>query len=711
MDKLVHSPSSPYPVYVGFWTNWSQGSVLGSSLTLTQANANLVIAFVAFLVTVSTANLWGIICFTAHHLYSTNEPRDALHHQRQAILRNNGGPFSGLSTLLRLSWAWRKNKRRSLRRLMPLLALTAALMGGFTTASIFAAKIATSSEVLILSSSCGVIGNDNRGRSAVDILQILNPYMSRGVSLAANYAQQCYAINGPPSPLDCGTYVKKNMLFTTTANASCPFDPSICTRTNSSLLLDTGLMDSHDDFGINAPSNERWQFRKTVHCSPLVTNGFTSQYNETSGAPWKLYHYGKNLAEGLNWTYQYPDKYGSTRKGVNISRSNFDYTLSTTAAWYQNGSLDRDVSYVDPIPQLRRSDADLSLYFLSSNDVLFLGNITDDWYRAGRYVGNYPGPSTGKALPRLYVQEKPASVLACVQQQQVCNPNHPSGGRVCTPMSGVADMNRLGYELFDEAGAQRLLWSKRAGFSAQGGPIQTAVQALKLDALQSRRSMVTAYQGPLPDDQWQRDVQYWFQVSLAAWQKGFVDSAAGVSNPDVAPWVQAPNNTEEYKMCESQKIRSSAHASFSVFGLFFIVAACILITTVNMTLESLAACIQKRCRLDPYSRLEWNTNHTLQLQRLAHEGLGLGEWTDCDKAIPVMRAGSQHAELASLDIGEKDHPRLLVRTAAAGCQEQRESTDKRAMASVSERMLGTGDSGDIWGIESVPERPHVTVLR
>ncbi|KAK7950996.1 uncharacterized protein PG986_006724 [Apiospora aurea] len=57
---------------------------------------------------------------------------------------------------------------------------------------------------------------------------------------------------------------------------------------------------------------------------------------------------------------------------------------------------------------------------------------------------------------------------------------------------------------------------------------------------------------PLPDDQWQRDVQYWFQVSLAAWQKGFVDSAAGVSNPDVASWVQAPNNTEEYKMCESQ---------------------------------------------------------------------------------------------------------------------------------------------------------------
>ncbi|KAK8055113.1 hypothetical protein PG993_000340 [Apiospora rasikravindrae] len=646
MDKFAPGPSSPYPVYVGFWTNWSQGSVLGSTLTLTQTNANLVIAFVAFLVTVSTANLWGIICFTAHHLYSTNEPRDALHHQRQAILRNNGGPFSGLNTLLRLSWAWRKSKRRSLRRLMPLIVLTAALMGGFTTASIFAAKIATSSEVLISSPTCGVIGNDNRGRSAIDNMQVLTPYMSRGVSVAANYAQQCYATNGPPSPLDCGTYVKKRMPFTVTVNASCPFDPRICRRVNGSLLLDTGLMDSHDDFGINAPSNERWQFRKTVHCSPLITNGFTSQYNITQGTPWRLYYYGENSVEGFNWTHQYPD--------------------NTTAAWYRNGSLFKDASYFAPIPQLVRPDGDLSLYFLSSNDVLYTGNTTDDWYRARLHAGKSTTQWNSGEPTDLYVGEEPASPLACVQQQQVCNPNHPSGGRVCTPMSGVLDMNGGSLGLFDEAGAQRLLWSKRAGFSAEGGPIQTAVQALKLDALPSRRSMVSAYQAPLPDDQWQRDVQYWFQVSLAAWQKGFVDSAAGVSNPDVAPWVQAPNNTEEYKLCESQKIRSSAHASFSVFGLFFIVAACILITTINLTLESLAACIQKRCHLDPYSRLEWNTNHTLQLQRLAHEGLGLGEWSDCDKTIPVIRIGSQHVELASLDIREKAHPRLLAVAGVTG---------------------------------------------
>lgn len=104
-----------------------------------------------------------------------------------------------------------------------------------------------------------------------------------------------------------------------------------------------------------------------------------------------------------------------------------------------------------------------------------------------------------------------------------------------------------------------------------------------------------------------------------------------------------------------QKIRSSTHASFSVFGLFIVVGACILPMAVNLTLDSMAKCIQRRFQLDSYSRLEWTSNHTLQLQRLAHEELGVGEWTDCDKMIPAMLGGS-HVDLAPLDLGEKDHP-------------------------------------------------------
>lgn len=64
--------------------------------------------------------------------------------------------------------------------------------------------------------------------------------------------------------------------------------------------------------------------------------------------------------------------------------------------------------------------------------------------------------------------------------------------------------------------------------------------------------MVGENQGPLPDDQWQREVKYWFEVSLSAWQKGFVDTALGASNPDVTSWVETPSHPEHVKLCKSQ---------------------------------------------------------------------------------------------------------------------------------------------------------------
>jgi len=56
-----------------------------------------------------------------------------------------------------------------------------------------------------------------------------------------------------------------------------------------------------------------------------------------------------------------------------------------------------------------------------------------------------------------------------------------------------------------------------------------------------------------------------------------------------------------------------------------------------------------------YSRLEWSTNETLQLQRMAHEGTGTGDWFRGTKPVPVTQPGSL---LAVLDIADPAHPRL-----------------------------------------------------
>lgn len=64
---------------------------------------------------------------------------------------------------------------------------------------------------------------------------------------------------------------------------------------------------------------------------------------------------------------------------------------------------------------------------------------------------------------------------------------------------------------------------------------------------------------------------------------------------------------------------------------------------------------QRRRNLDPYARLEWASNETLQLQRLAHEELGVGSWRRCLEAVPTTGRGER---LAVLDVGDLKHPRL-----------------------------------------------------
>jgi hypothetical protein len=86
---------------------------------------------------------------------------------------------------------------------------------------------------------------------------------------------------------------------------------------------------------------------------------------------------------------------------------------------------------------------------------------------------------------------------------------------------------------------------------------------------------------------------------------------------------------------------------------------------ISYTLESFVEWIQKRKKVSAYKRLEWTTNETLQLQRLAHEELRCGIWIRAAKDNPVTLFGER---LALLDIADPKHPVLkcpVVKTQAS----------------------------------------------
>lgn len=95
--------------------------------------------------------------------------------------------------------------------------------------------------------------------------------------------------------------------------------------------------------------------------------------------------------------------------------------------------------------------------------------------------------------------------------------------------------------------------------------------------------------------------------------------------------------------------------NFSILGMAIIFSVGGLIIVASYTVEPFVAWLQKRRKLDSYSRLEWCTNETIQLQRLANEEIGLGVWDRTDETIPVTE---KEDLLAVLDLTDPKHPRL-----------------------------------------------------
>src|SRR5512142_118697 len=102
-------PATAYEVYVGTWTDWSRGRVLGATLTLTRQDGTLLIAFLAFFVSLVGTRFWRLVCLGLHYIYSRDRPSDGVHHQRQVFLRNSPNPEAAIWRLTNMGISWRRN--------------------------------------------------------------------------------------------------------------------------------------------------------------------------------------------------------------------------------------------------------------------------------------------------------------------------------------------------------------------------------------------------------------------------------------------------------------------------------------------------------------------------------------------------------------------------------------------------------------------------
>lgn len=286
-------------VHTGTWINWSYGPVFGATLTLNRKDGALLIGFLAFFVTLTGTSFWRICCFFIHAMYSSEVPSDGFHHQRQVTLRNSANAVSGLTGIVQMAWAWRQNTRRPYLRSFPLLLFTACFIATFSLASVFSSKISSAfgNEVLLSSSGCNIIDwisifeniDFNTMRGA------MLPYFRERFVTYSLYAQQCYSSN-PSGLVACDRFVKRSLGTFVDRNASCPFRGDICRRNSSNLAIDSGFLDSHKDFGINSPLEERLSFRKVTQCAPLQTEGRKKEHEDLDGKKYMRYYFGNRAS-------------------------------------------------------------------------------------------------------------------------------------------------------------------------------------------------------------------------------------------------------------------------------------------------------------------------------------------------------------------------------------------------------------------------------
>ncbi|KAF1991805.1 hypothetical protein K402DRAFT_321910, partial [Aulographum hederae CBS 113979] len=669
-------------VHLGHWINWSKGPIQGSTLTLTRSDGTLLTAFIAVFVSYVSTRAWRIVCFAVHLMLFKETPQDAVYHQRQVLLRNSTNADAAIWDLGLIAQAWRRQKASSFVRILPFILLATVFGLGFAAAGIFTSQISltTGNEVLLSGSRCAFFGAGDGTTTFTEYEKAYLPYVNRISKAAAQRAQQCFREQSTKE--NCPTFVKWTLPFTTERNAPCPFADRVCRSNNSNLIIESGYLNSHFDFGINSSPEDRFEIRHRLHCAPLAFDGYVRMSNIVvdqdgshlnASAEMIQFRYGTRFMDEMgpeNLTYQYPVRASENETDAYRWNSNagIEYGLRTFLALYNNTSP--QMSDFVPIPDLVKEDADTIVIFLNSNSIQCLGEIDDPWFSAHIPAGSIRGLAAGGDVGNtpVFYADNAASAVGCAAQLQYCNPNLPRE-KGCTPymgpirpLQGLAEGTPPFSVPLDDSIWQndrhKEIFATFHMIITHGWTIHNVIK-MGIDVLIARDNMAHGIQTQLPSNQWQEEIEYWQAIALAAQQRWIVEYANGprVALESLDRFLSAPNGDVQQHLCQSQKVLSSDYSSFSVLGLGLTLGIGILLILLSFFLEPLASFFHRRWRhgKNGYALLEWSVNETFQLHRATHENIGSGTWKTTFKGVPVTHGRER---LDALDVSDPQRPRL-----------------------------------------------------
>ena len=173
-----------------------------------------------------------------------------------------------------------------------------------------------------------------------------------------------------------------------------------------------------------------------------------------------------------------------------------------------------------PIPALWGNNSGVTCIFLSMNGVLFLEPCDDPWYAATTFIDAakigidiiIPSQASANTTGGYYVRDEPARVLGCTEQYQYCNPvfkSNKSGkpGKSCTPLAGWYQAGAASFALWQSDEQRNFFNTSLNKIIGQSSSLDDIVKSANIASLKAREKLASGLQDPLPDDQWQSEVE------------------------------------------------------------------------------------------------------------------------------------------------------------------------------------------------------------
>lgn len=660
----------PSFIYRGGWTNWNGNPNSGGQITVTKKDADLLMVFVGIFFVFAEAGLWSLVTFglflwrrrsnleprqggsNNNSNKPVNAPRDALWHQQQAILRNAGDDRTvGRSYLsLWLTHGWRDPKT-ALRTLPTAVAAVVSFLV-FLVALPFVAAYAMldnqANEVLIKSPRCGWWQADFSNDFVVASTDVANRTRE-----GLQYADTCYE-NDAPAALCDDFLMQRSIRWTAWHNTACPFGEAACLTDGApypGFQMESMLIDSHKDLGLNAPESGRFALRHTVTCAPLDVAAFSEVR--------------KGRITGENITEVYFGNTSSTlfTYGVSSLQASRGIPGYNLIAYTSYPTMENEsVETFTPIKELRRDDADVSIMLLNNNNVNVAGTdgpCRDPFFSATK--------TQSRLYKEWYLPDSPLTAIACADQYALYNPTT----KTWTNDTGLL---KIGFDETGKTGLSERQWAARGSILmglGQIGATGRLVEVVGAEALRAAKypGVFNYYQNPLPDSQWKSEAAHWFNARLAMLQLHFVRVATGprdstsafVDSMDTAS--DAAGHDFRAAVCGAQKIHDGEYKNFHRGG--FVALAVIGATLIVLPLVLIWGVMFWGRHWDRRFVLEWASYGNLQLLRMAHEGAGVDGWKGAGREVPWAEGGGK---IASLDVearvdGEV-HPRFVKAPAA-----------------------------------------------